>query len=191
MILLRGQTWRDTRQLSFHTLTSVLRLFQRQKNVKVLHNQKPWFNGEMRTLLRTRDSAFKSGDLQAYKQAWRSLRRGINEAKRRYKQRIMGNFNSNNSRSMWQGIKTLTGYNNSYTATNSTDHTPPDSLNHFFSRFDRRIAADTHLALPGKDNAIQLDQHRVRSTLRRVNARKAAGPDGVTGRILILRGPAS
>ena len=26
-----GQTWRDTHQLSFHTLTSVLRLFLRQK----------------------------------------------------------------------------------------------------------------------------------------------------------------
>lgn len=36
-------------------LTSVLRLFQRQKTVdkKVLPNQKPWFDGKVRTLLRT------------------------------------------------------------------------------------------------------------------------------------------
>ena len=85
---------------------------------------------------------------------------------------------------MWQGIKTLTGYKYSYTATNSTDRTLPDSLNHVFSPLDNRIAADTRLALPVKDNAIQVDQHEVRSTLRSVNARKAAGPDGVTGRIL-------
>ena len=79
---------------------------------------------------------------------------------------------------MWQGIKTLTGYKHSYTATNSTDHTLPDSLNYFFSCFDHRIAAETHLALPGKVNAIQLGQHEDRSTLHRVNVRKAAGPDG-------------
>ena len=34
IFLLSGQTWRDTRQLSFHKLTSVLRLFQRQKLLK-------------------------------------------------------------------------------------------------------------------------------------------------------------
>ena len=145
---------------------------------------KPWFNGKLKILFRTRDSAFKSGELQDYMQAWRSLRRGINEAKRSSKQRIEQHFNSNDSRSMWQGIKTLTGYKYSYTATNSTDRTLPDSLNHVFSPLDNRIAADTRPALPVKDNAIQVDQHEVRSTLRSVNARKAAGPDGVTGRIL-------
>ena len=85
---------------------------------------------------------------------------------------------------MWQGIKTLTGCKDSYTPTNSTDRTLPDSLNHFLSCFDRRIAADTHAALPGKDNTIQLDLHEVRSTLHKVNTRKAARPDGVTSRIL-------
>ncbi|XP_078123280.1 uncharacterized protein LOC144528518 isoform X2 [Sander vitreus] len=38
---------------------------------------------KVRTLLRTRDTAFKSGDLQAYREARRSLRRSISEAKRR------------------------------------------------------------------------------------------------------------
>ena len=59
-----------------------------------------------------------------------------------------------------------------------------DSLNHFFSHFDHQIAADTHPGLPGKVNAIQLDQHEVRSTLPRINVRKGGGPDRVTGRIL-------
>lgn len=31
---------------------------------------------------------------------------------------------------MWQGIKTLTGYKDSYTATTPTDNTLPDTLNH-------------------------------------------------------------
>ena len=180
MFLLRGQNW--THQLSFHTLTSVT--VSETKTVKVLLNQTPWFNGKVKNLLWTRDSAFKSGELQAYKQAQRSLRKGINEAKHRYKHRIEEHFNNNNSKRMWQGIKTLTGYKNSYRDTNSTDCLLSDSLNLFSSRFDQRIAADTHPALPGKVNAIQLDQYGVWSTLSRVNVRKAAGPDRVTGRII-------
>ena len=110
---------------------------------KLFPNQKPWFNGKVKTLLRTQDSGFKSGDLQAYKQARQNLRRGINEAKCMYKQRIEEHLNSNNSRSRWQGIKTLTSYKDSYTADNSTDRTLPVSFNHLFSRFHCQIAADT------------------------------------------------
>ncbi|KAK0151838.1 RNA-directed DNA polymerase from mobile element jockey [Merluccius polli] len=58
------------------------------KTVKVFPNQKPWFDSKLKTLLRSRDAAFKTGDLQAYKEAQHNLRRGINEAKRRYKQQI-------------------------------------------------------------------------------------------------------
>ena len=63
---------------------------------------------------------------------------------------IEEHFHSNNPRSVWQGIKTLTGYRDSYTADNSTHRTLADSLNHFFSRFDCQIAADIcHPCWPG------------------------------------------
>lgn len=91
------------------------------KTVKVFPNQKPWLNSEVRALLRARDSAFKSGDQQVYKEARQSLVKGIKEAKRKYKQRIEEHFNTKNSRNMWQGIKTLTGYKDSCTQTNSPD----------------------------------------------------------------------
>ena len=156
------------------------------KTVKVFPNQKPWLNSEVRALLRARDSAFKSGDQQVYKEARQSLVKGIKEAKRKYKQRIEEHFNTKNSRNMWQGIKTLTGYKDSCTQTNSPDITLPDTLNHFFARFDQENRDTiTHPAITERDDApIQLEQHQVRATLRRVNARKAAGPDGVAGRVL-------
>lgn len=116
----------------------------------------------------------------AYKEAWYNLRKGIIEAKRKYKQHLEEHFNTNNSRGMWQGIKTLSGYKDNFIDTNSTD-----TLNHFFSRF---VQPDTAVCirptLPGKDDPILLTQHQVRSTLRRVDAKEAAGPDVVTGRIL-------
>uniref|UniRef100_A0A669BZP0 Reverse transcriptase domain-containing protein n=1 Tax=Oreochromis niloticus TaxID=8128 RepID=A0A669BZP0_ORENI len=156
------------------------------KTVKVFPNQKPWLNSEVRALLRARDSAFKSGDQQVYKEARQSLVKGIKEAKRKYKQRIEEHFNTKNSRNMWQGIKTLTGYKDSCTQTNSPDITLPDTLNHFFARFDQENRDTiTHPAITERDDApIQLEQHQVRATLRRVNVRKAAGPDGVAGRVL-------
>ena len=51
----------------------------------------------------------------------------------------------------------------------TTVYVPLQANANYFSRFDRRIAADTHLALPGKVSTIQLNQHEVRSTLNRVN----------------------
>ncbi len=152
---------------------------------KYFLTKKTWFNSKVKNLLRARDAAFKSGDLQAYKEARRNLRKGIREAKCRYKQHIEEYFNSNNSRCMWQGIQTLTGYKDSHTAANTADITLPGTLNNFFARFDRQSGETRlHTALPEVNNPIVLHQHQVRSTLRRINERKAAGPDGVTGRIL-------
>ena len=86
---------------------------------------------------------------------------------------------------MWQGIKTITGYKNNCTALSPTDNTLPDTLNHFFARFDRENK-ETNIqpALPERDQPIKLQHHKVRSVLRRVNIRKATGPDGVSGRII-------
>uniref|UniRef100_A0A665UD53 Reverse transcriptase domain-containing protein n=1 Tax=Echeneis naucrates TaxID=173247 RepID=A0A665UD53_ECHNA len=155
------------------------------KTVKVFPNQKPWLNSEVKTLLKARDTAFRSGDPQSYKDARKNLRRGIIKAKRSYQQRIEAHFYSNNSRGMWQGIKTLTGYNNNTTATISSDSTLPDTLNQFFARFDRHSEnSDTLPVPPTNKDLLQLQPHQVRATLRRVNVRKAPGPDGVPGRVL-------
>lgn len=63
------------------------------------------------------------------------------EAKCRYKHCIEECFNSNNSRCMWQGIKTLTGYKDSYTITTTADSTLPDTLNNFFPFFKETLTA--------------------------------------------------
>jgi hypothetical protein len=55
-------------------------------------NQKPWLDGNVRSLLRARDTAFRSGDRLAYRTARRDLKKGIKEAKGKYRQRIEGHF---------------------------------------------------------------------------------------------------
>ena len=78
------------------------------KQIKIFPSQKPWFNNGVRPLLRAPDNAFRSGDREAYSRARAALKRGINTAKKQYRQRIEDNFRDNNSRTMWQGIRNQT-----------------------------------------------------------------------------------
>ena len=74
-------------------------------------NQKPWLTGEVRALLRTRNEAFKSGDIAAFRLAKQNLTRGTREAKRQYGRKLNGCFSDNNDpRRLWQGFKTLSDY---------------------------------------------------------------------------------
>ena len=146
------------------------------KTIKVFPNQKPWLDRNMRLLLG--DAAFRSGDKPAYKSARRDLKKGIREAKRRYKQRIESHFENNDPRSMWRGIKTLTDYKSSTTQI-SQDSDLPDTLNRFFARFDKqhsRATADK-TEPQEEEQTLFLQHHQVRSTLRRIDVTKAAGLD--------------
>ncbi len=58
------------------------------KTIRVFLNWKPWLDNNEMSLLRTRDAAFRSGDMLAYRTARRDLKKGIREAKGRYRQRI-------------------------------------------------------------------------------------------------------
>lgn len=80
---------------------------------------------------------------------------------------------------MWQGIRTITGYNSS---THAQSSSLPDDLNCFFARFDY---ADNIRAQQGPSPPVlTLSPHDVRQTLQHINPSKATGPDGVPGRVL-------
>ena len=52
------------------------------KTVKTRVTKEPWLTDEVRSLLKTRDSAFKAGDTVAYREARNNLKRGIRDAKK-------------------------------------------------------------------------------------------------------------
>lgn len=155
------------------------------KTITVFPNQKPWLDSTVRSLLKARDTAYRSGDRMAYSRARAELKKGIIQAKLRYKDRVEDHFNSNNPRSMWRGIRTMTDYKPN-TQLVSHDSTLPDTLNSFFARFDTPGSREaTHLPrLEEQHQPLVLQQHQVSSTLRRINTRKASGPDKVSGRTL-------
>ena len=145
------------------------------KTITIRPNQKPWLNAEVRSLLRTRDAAFRDGDVEGLRAARGDLTVGIKRAKASYALKIQGHLNSNDPRSMWRGIRCIMDYKKS-DAQCLEDPALPDTLNAFFARFE---ASNT--TTPSREGVVVLE---VRRTLHGVNPRKASGPDGIPGRIL-------
>ncbi len=92
-------------------------------------------NREVRALSRAKKAAFKSGDKEAYSTARAKPKAGIKEAKRRHHQRLERDLNINNSKDMWQVVKSVTGYK-SRSAPIMCEATLPDKLNTFYANFD-------------------------------------------------------
>ncbi len=78
--------------------------------IRVIPNQKPWFNVDVHIKIRNRCTAFKSGDFMEYKHAQYDLQKSIRAAKRAYTQRLESCYMENNTRRMWQGIQSTTNY---------------------------------------------------------------------------------
>ncbi len=89
----------------------------RQKQSTSTPTKKMWINSDVRAALSARISAFKSGNTDNRKQASYDLRRSIKAAKRTYKNKVEEQFNTNNPRSMWQGINNITGFKGNKPAT--------------------------------------------------------------------------
>ncbi|KAI5615474.1 gastrula zinc finger protein XlCGF28.1-like [Silurus asotus] len=153
------------------------------KHVKCFPNQKPWMNSEVRLLLKARDAAFKSGSAEDYNRARSNLKRGIRKAKLTFKRHIEEHFHNSDPRRMWKGIQSITDYKPTAQPTSSAFQ--PNELNHFFARFDQSTGHFT----PTMDSAtayspLSISTTDVYSVFSRVDARKAAGPDGIPGRVL-------
>ncbi|XP_024121111.1 uncharacterized protein LOC112142095 [Oryzias melastigma] len=154
------------------------------KLIRVYPNQKPWMTQEVKQLLRKRNTAHKSGDKDLYSAARTNLRRGIRKAKADYRRKIEHHLDSNDNRQVWQGVQQLTNYRTNLGAAEG-DITLAEDLNIFFARFDVTTQQAPQLHPTAHNSTVLvLDEHEVRRTLRAVNPRKAAGPDGVPGRVL-------
>ena len=155
------------------------------RTISIRANQKPWLTGEVHRLLKARNAAFRAGDEVGLRTARANLSRGIREAKRQYSRKIADHFkDSRDSRNLWRGIQTITDYKPTpQTCNNSTSLL--NQLNDFFARFeaDNNMPAQK-IPPPTNDQVLSLSPDSVRRSLRRINARKAPGPDDIPGRVL-------
>ncbi|KAL0150804.1 hypothetical protein M9458_053886 [Cirrhinus mrigala] len=167
--------------------------------IRTFPNQKPWVDKTIRDALRSRTAAYNaglaSGDMVPYKAASYNVRKAVKEAKQRYGRKLESQLQQNNSRSLWQGLRTITDYKAPTSGMMNADVTLADELNTFYARFEAaaKDAKDAnasgangcrHEDTASTGNAFIISEHDVRRAFKRVNTRKAAGPDGISGRIL-------
>ncbi|TWW65003.1 putative RNA-directed DNA polymerase from transposon BS [Takifugu flavidus] len=166
-------------------ITTTIDSITTTKRITTYPNQKPWMNKEVRLLLKARNTAFRSGEAQAYSTARANLRRGIKKAKHTYKRKIEGHFSSSDPRRMWQGIQAITDYKPNNSSPTVMDTTFLNELNTFYARFEKDDKdTATRTPLPADHQPITLSSTAVYTALSRINPRKAAGPDGIPGRVL-------
>ncbi|KAK0137703.1 hypothetical protein N1851_026097 [Merluccius polli] len=106
------------------------------KNIQVFPNQKPWMTYQVRTLLRARDAAFRSGDRALYRAARADLKKGIKRAKAAHRLRIESHLSSNNTREVWRGIKDITNFRGCDASTEDLSAPLAEELNCFFAHFE-------------------------------------------------------
>ncbi|XP_062848890.1 signal peptide peptidase-like 2 [Trichomycterus rosablanca] len=123
----------------------------------------------------------------AYSTSRANLRRGIKKAKHCYKLKVEEHFSTCTSdpRRMWQGIQVISNYKPSNSIPVTTDVSFLNELNDFYARFDRdNRETATQTRLSADHQPLSLSSTDVYTALSQINARKAAGPDGIPGRAL-------
>uniref|UniRef100_A0A669BIH3 Reverse transcriptase domain-containing protein n=1 Tax=Oreochromis niloticus TaxID=8128 RepID=A0A669BIH3_ORENI len=156
-----------------------------QKRITMYPNQKPWMNRDVRLLLKAHNTAFRSGDAHAYSTARANLKKGIKKAKHHYKKKVEEHFSNSNPRRMWQGLQTITDYRTTKPSPASSDVSFLNELNNFYARFERGNPTTTTKADVTSDHQpLTLSPTDVGAVLSRINVHKAAGPDGIPGRVL-------
>ena len=155
------------------------------KTIITRANKKPWLTGAVHRLLRARDKAFRAGDRIGLRTARASLSRGIGRAKQDYSKKITSHFkDSRDTRSLWQGIQTITDYKPA-SQTCDDNISLLNDLNSFFARFEAtNNTSPQKTPPPPHDQVLCLSAESVKRALSTINPRKATGPDNIPGRVL-------
>ncbi|KAI2659609.1 putative RNA-directed DNA polymerase from transposon BS [Labeo rohita] len=162
--------------------------------IKFCIGNKPWMTSQVRRLLKAHDAAFRSGDRALYRAARADLKKGIKKAKTDHKRRLESHLSSNNTREVWQGIRDIINYRDCHVTTGDPSAPLAEELNSFFARFEKEqqqhSSAPALLPLQPPPSSgscttpLTVTEQDVRRVLLAVNPRKAAGPDGVPGKVL-------
>ncbi len=163
--------------------------------IRTFSNQKPWVDRTIRDAVNHHTAAYNagllSGNMSEYKALCYALRRAVRAAKLRYRERIESHFQLNDSRRMCQGLKTICSSGNKSSAEVRADPLLAEELNTFYGRFECNggsttlpISASRSNRQSSNDYVITVLEDEVRRELKRVNVRKAAGPDGIIGHVL-------
>lgn len=162
--------------------------------VKLHCRDKPWMKSHIKSLIRKRQVLFQKGDLQ-----WKSVRnkiiRLISKAKVNYYHHRVQNVKSSNPAGWYREIRVMTKGSKPTPSIIPPPGTDPantqqvaDSINHHFTSIAKDIPVldmdNLPAYLPAPEPCPSLQEWDVFNQLRRINSRKAGGPDGIPARII-------
>ncbi|KAL0147668.1 hypothetical protein M9458_057025 [Cirrhinus mrigala] len=108
------------------------------------NNDKPWFTKKLKQLCQAKEDAYRNGDRVLYNQARNTLNKEIRAAKKNYTERLEDQFSSNDSVSVWKGLKAITNYKTPSPSTEVNQRLAED-LNEFYCRFESPHTHSDHL----------------------------------------------
>ncbi|KAK3513077.1 hypothetical protein QTP70_000956 [Hemibagrus guttatus] len=131
--------------------------------------------------------------MDSYKAASYNVWKAVKEAKQRYGRKLESQLEQSDSRSLCQGLRTITDYKAPTSGMLRSDASLVDELNTFYAHF--KAAANNAKANDiangcrqeenaNTGNAFIISEHDVSTAFRRVNTRKAAEPVKISDRVL-------
>ncbi|KAI3359074.1 hypothetical protein L3Q82_002565 [Scortum barcoo] len=156
------------------------------RTVHCFPNNKPWITRDLKALLNKKKMAFRAGDREEQRRVQHELRDMLRTCKDNYRRKLEAKLQQNDVRDVWTGMKHITGMN-------GKDRQTPGSLdraNQFNQFFNSTSPSAPPLPHPSPSSNIRINPcptvttGQVKRQLERLHQRKAAGPDGITPRIL-------
>ncbi|TWW54783.1 hypothetical protein D4764_0220080 [Takifugu flavidus] len=163
------------------------------KKVRCYPNNKPWVTSDLKALLNKKKRAsFTAGDPAELRRAQKELKRSLKESKDAYRKKLEERLERNQTRDVWSGMRTITGFQKKGIRSADGNVDQANELNQFFNRFDSsspspscpNIPLDNNGMSPIPPTGLSFTSGQVRRELERLNQRKAAGPDGISPRVL-------
>ncbi len=131
--------------------------------IRTFSNQKPWVDRSIRDAINHRTATYNDSlcTTSEYKVSCYALRRAVRAAKLRYRERIESHFQLNDSRRMWQGLKTICSSGNNSSAEVRADPLLAEELNTFYGHFECNGGSVTLPISMSGSSRQSSDDHRV------------------------------
>ena len=154
---------------------------------KFFPNTKPWVTKltDLRLKIKKKHKLRLSGNKLEMKELQEGLDSLIETCKGKYKDKLENQFNMNNTRAAWQGLKTITGYSTKSTSFEG-DKTKElaDDLNVFYARYEKETTSNDSEIVTDNHAPTEISVCEVQRVLKQVIERKSSGRDGLSCKIL-------
>ena len=161
-----------------------------KKSIKQYPNNKPWIDATLRKCVVHKHRLFKVSK-EEYSVKQKQLEADITKAKYAYKRKVEELFRTNSYKDAWKGLKELTDMTKAKKEPALLKEPgSAERINKFYARFDNiDFSAEHHRIRQELVNNCECDdsyisEQEVYNILRKINSKKAAGPDKISGKLI-------